>query len=126
MLKIVGPHMTTVDAALTLRLKRPSLVSIAHMTYEDYKQSIETDGEPPPGLSLALQALWWDARGNWEQAHTLAQTKEDAEGNWVHAYLHRKEGDVGNAGYWYRRANKPPQAGGHDIEWEQLVRALLG
>jgi hypothetical protein len=95
------------------------------MTFDEFNTSIAAADAPPAGLSLAMQALWWDARGDWEQAHTLAQTHEDAEGNWVHAYLHRKEGDVGNAGYWYRRAGKPAQNGALTAEWEQMARTLL-
>jgi hypothetical protein len=81
--------------------------------------------EPPEGLSLALQALWWDAKGDWNKAHECAQSKEDAAGCWVHAYLHRKEGDAGNAGYWYRRAGKPAVAVSLDEEWREIVRSLL-
>lgn len=80
---------------------------------------------PPVSLSLALQALWYDANGDWEKAHDLAQEREDASGNWVHAYLHRKEGDEFNASYWYRRAGKPVCKVSLDEEWEQLVEALL-
>ena len=62
---------------------------------------------PPGGLGPALQALGWDAKGDWDRAHALAQADEGGAGDWVHAYLHRKEGDASNAGYWYRRAGKP-------------------
>lgn len=81
---------------------------------------------PPPGLSLALQALWWDGRGDWSRAHECAQGEEGGAGDWVHAYLHRKEGDAGNAAYWYRRARKPAGAGSLDDEWVAIVTALLG
>lgn len=80
---------------------------------------------PPQGLSCALQALWWDAKGDWHKAHEQAQAKEDAAGNWVHAYLHRKEGDLGNAGYWYRRADRPVARVGLDQEWQAIVTALI-
>ncbi len=66
---------------------------------------------PPPGLGPALQALWRDAKGDWDGAHPLAQVDESAAGCWVHAYLHRKEGDAGNAAYWYRRAGKAGRLG---------------
>jgi hypothetical protein len=83
------------------------------------------DTTPPSGLSLALQALWWDAKGDWEQAHECAQAREDADGNRVHAYLHRKEGDISNAGYWYRRAGVTPASGTLEAEWEAIVRGFL-
>ena len=70
---------------------------------------------PPPALSPALKALWLDARGDWDGAHDAAQADEGGPGDWVHAYLHRKEGDAGNAAYWYRRAGQaglPDLAGG--------------
>ncbi|HWT97910.1 MAG TPA: hypothetical protein VN229_09845 [Terriglobales bacterium] len=80
---------------------------------------------PPNGLSFALQALWWDAKGDWTKAHEQAQAKEDAAGNWVHAYLHRKEGDLANAGYWYRRADRPVPQVGLEAEWAEIVTALI-
>ena len=80
---------------------------------------------PPDGLSFALQALWWDHQGDWDQAHDLAQKKEDAAGNWVHAYLHRKEGDLANAGYWYRRAGKAVPEITLDQEWGEIVSSLI-
>ncbi len=80
---------------------------------------------PPAGLSLAAQALWWDAKGDWARAHDCAQEQDDSEGAWVHAYLHRREGDAANAGYWYRRAGKPPATAALAQEWEAIVRAVL-
>lgn len=74
---------------------------------------------------MALQALWWDAKGNWDKAHECAQARDDQDGMRVHAYLHRKEGDVSNAGYWYRRAGVTPFIGDLSDEWETLVRSLL-
>lgn len=84
-----------------------------------------TKPEPPEGLSLALQSLWWDAKGDWDKAHEYAQERDDRNGARVHAYLHRKEGDLSNAGYWYRRAGTSPYAGSLAEEWETLVRSLL-
>jgi hypothetical protein len=78
-----------------------------------------------PDLSLELQSLWYDARGEWENAHTLVQDSTTKEAAWVHAYLHRKEGDISNAAYWYRRAGKPEFKGPLEQEWEDMVRALL-
>lgn len=81
---------------------------------------------PPEGLSLALQALWWDAKGDWDKAHESAQERDDKDGARVHAYLHRKEGDLSNAGYWYRRATTNVFAGSFAEEWEELARSFLG
>jgi hypothetical protein len=82
--------------------------------------------EPPPTWDPALQALWWDARGDWEQAHTLAQIDEaNSRSAWVHAYLHRKEGDNANAAYWYRRAGRPQASGSLDEERREIGTLLL-
>jgi hypothetical protein len=94
------------------------------MDISDFKATL-AEPQPPEGLALALQAMWWDAKGNWDQAHECAQAKEDMPGNWVHAYLHRKEGDLGNAGYWYRRAGQPVATTSLAEEWVQIVSALL-
>jgi len=80
---------------------------------------------PPPSLSLALQGLWWDGKGDWDQAHRCAQEQDDAIGAAVHAYLHRKEGDLANARYWYARADRAPATGTLDAEWSALVGELL-
>ena len=81
--------------------------------------------QPPAGLSLALQALWWDAKGDWDNAHKRAQERDDAAGMRVHAYLHRKEGDQSNAEYWYSRCGTAPSNVTLEQEWEELVRAFL-
>jgi len=94
------------------------------VTLDELKTSL-TGPAPPPGLAPLLRALWHDARGDWDEAHRLAQDVDDAEGAWVHAYLHRKEGDAGNAAYWYRRAGKAPATGSLPEEWERIARALL-
>ena len=83
-------------------------------------------GAPPDGLSFALQTLWWDAKGDWDRAHTCAQQDEGKTGSAVHAYLHRKERDQGNAAYWYDRAGKPICRVPLDAEWLSIVRSLLG
>jgi len=81
--------------------------------------------EPPAGLSLALQTLWWDAKGDWKRAHECAQEDRGQTGSIVHAYLHRKEPDLANAGYWYNRAGRAPATGSLDEEWEALAKELL-
>jgi hypothetical protein len=73
----------------------------------------------------ALLALWWDGKGDWERAHAIAQDVDGAEGAWVHAYLHRKEGDLGNAAYWYRVAGRGVAGGDLRREWEGIVGELL-
>jgi hypothetical protein len=93
------------------------------MSVDEFRQSAK--GQPPPGLSGALLALWHDARGDWAAAHDSAQGDDNANGAWVHAYLHRKEGDIGNAGYWYRRAGRPLPKCGIGAEWEQIAAELL-
>ena len=80
---------------------------------------------PAPELDAPLAALWWAAKGNWDRAHKIAQDVATAEGAWVHAYLHRVEGDLGNAGYWYRQAGQPVAAGPLEAEWERIASALL-
>jgi hypothetical protein len=80
---------------------------------------------PPSGLSIGLQALWFDAKGDWNEAHELAQKDGGPAGDWVHAYLHRKEGDIFNARYWYGQAGKPVFSGTLDEEWGAISEALL-
>jgi hypothetical protein len=94
------------------------------MTLEELKSSL-ADTAPPAGLPPALRALWHDARGNWDEAHRIAQDVDDETGAWVHAYLHRKEGDAGNAAYWYRRAGKPAARDPLEAEWDRIATALL-
>ena len=95
------------------------------MTFDDFRKSL-TASEPPAELTLALAGLWWDAKDDWTRAHESAQQDEGPEGSRVHAYLHRKEGDKGNAAYWYSRAGKPICREPLDTEWLSIVTALLG
>jgi len=88
-------------------------------------QSSQNQSTPPAGLSLALQSLWFDAKGDWEKAHELAQEDGGNLGAWVHAYLHRKEGDESNARYWYVRAGKPVYSSSLEEEWVGISEALL-
>ena len=80
---------------------------------------------PPTGLSKPLQALWQEAKGAWDEAHGLAQADKGPAGAWVHAYLHRVEGDLRNAGYWYRRAGRPASEQALRDEWRAIATALL-
>ncbi len=81
---------------------------------------------PPPALTAPLAALWWDRKGDWDRAHEMVAADEgNADAAWVHAYLHRKEGDPGNARYWYRRAGKSVFLGSLDDEWSAIAQALL-
>jgi hypothetical protein len=94
------------------------------MTLAAFRDSLRSDA-PPAGLAPALQALWHEANGDWPAAHRLAQAQDDAVGAWVHAYLHRVEGDLANAGYWYRRAGQPVAAQPLAEEWAAIAAALL-
>lgn len=100
---------------------------LAAMSIDELRASIEKDTAPPRAANLAIQALWHDARGDWERAHSCAQDERGADGSWVHAYLHRKEGDFPNAGYWYTRAGRPTPAATLTLsdEWAEIARALL-
>lgn len=95
------------------------------MTLQDFRKSL-SDPEPPPDVCAALCGLWWDAKGNWARGHESAQKDEGPAGAWVHAYLHRKEGDAPNAEYWYSRAGKTPSRGSLEEEWGNIAQALLG
>ena len=94
------------------------------MTIQDFIQSTE-ENTPPSGISLNLQALWHDAKGDWDRAHEIVQETSGHDGDWIHAYLHRKEGDLGNASYWYSRVGKKRPNKSLDEEWEDLANYLL-
>jgi hypothetical protein len=91
----------------------------------DFKASL-SGASPAPEFDPPLAGLWWAAKGNWDQAHKIVQDESTAASAWVHAYLHRVEGDLGNAGYWYRQAGKPVATGSLETEWERMVSQLLG
>ena len=95
------------------------------MTIEEFRASMVGEA-PAAGMAAPLAALWWEAKGDWKRAHGLVDDLGTKDGMAVHAYLHRKEGDVGNAGYWYRRAGRESGRGTLEAEWEALVRAQLG
>jgi hypothetical protein len=90
----------------------------------DFKASL-SDAVPVPELNAPLAALWRAAKGQWNEAHKLVQDEAGADSAWVHAHLHRVEGDIGNAGYWYRQAGKPVATGSLETEWDQIVQVLL-
>ena len=94
------------------------------MTLSEFQVSL-AEPTPPEGLAPALAALWRDAKGDWDAAHDLAQADEGGAGDWVHAYLHRRQGDPGNAAYWYRRAGKPFATAPLAQEWAEIAEALL-
>lgn len=93
------------------------------MTLEEFKATLTASA--PPDLTPLLLALWHDARGEWERAHAIAQDVLNSQGALVHAYLHRKEGDLWNARYWYERAHRPEAFDDLASEWSRLVQELL-
>jgi hypothetical protein len=95
------------------------------MSFDEFQQAIGAAVAPPAGLGLPLEALWHDARGDWPRAHECAQRAPGPDGAWVHAYLHRKEGDEANAAYWYARSGRAQPAMTPGVEWESIVRVLL-
>ena len=93
------------------------------MNFAEFEASLSADA-PPTGLSPSMEALWRARKDDWDGAHGLVQADESAEAAWVHAYLHRVEGDLRNAGYWYKRAGKPEETGALDDEWRAVATAL--
>lgn len=94
------------------------------MNLPSFKASLSATA-PPPEVSVYLQALWYEAKGDWDKAHVLIQDLPDKDAAWIHAYLHRKEGDTWNADYWYSRAGRQRPATSLQEEWENIVTALL-
>jgi hypothetical protein len=95
------------------------------MNVQQFRESLSRD-QPPEEMSYSLAGLWWDAKGDWTQAHESAQKDEGPAGAWVHAYLHRKECDSSNAAYWYGRAGKSVATGSPEDEWAAIANSLLG
>ena len=93
------------------------------MTWDEFKKSLSL--EAPPDLSPYQTALWFDGKGDWHQAHDIIQEIDDAQSAWIHAYLHRKEGDQWNANYWYHRAGKEMPLVSLDEEWELLCQSFF-
>ena len=94
------------------------------MTLDAFRRTL-SDSAPPSGFAKPLEALWRAARNEWDDAHALAQAAQGPDAAWVHAHLHRIEGDLANAAGWYRRAGKPVCDAPLDREWEEIARALL-
>ena len=94
------------------------------MNFTEFVDSLTND-EPSGELNSLLLALWYERNGNWEKAHTLVQDIKSKEAAWIHAYLHRREGDPGNASYWYRRAGRTTPTLSMDEEWDTIVTEML-
>ena len=94
------------------------------MDFELFKKSLDR-AEPPADISAHLRSLWYDAKGDWEQSHEIIQHIGDAHASWIHAYLHRKEGDNGNADYWYHKAGRKRPSITLDQEWRDIAGTLL-
>jgi hypothetical protein len=94
------------------------------MGLPDFVKSLSND-HPPLNISEELTALWFDGKGNWSRAHDIAQDINNNNGSWIHAYLHRKEGDIQNAQYWYRKAGKSLPNVTINVEWIQLAEYFL-
>lgn len=94
------------------------------MNIEEFEKSL-SQNKPPEGIDVLLKSLWFDAKGDWNKAHDLINDMNGTTAAWVHAYLHRKEGDLGNAGYWYRRAGKEMSTQTLQEEWMIITKALL-
>lgn len=95
------------------------------MSSDEFFASVQSDTDPPTGLTLELQSLWQACKGDWDRAHRIAQDIPSPAASWVHANLHREEGDIGNARYWYARAGKPESTDSVDDERKRIIEALL-
>ncbi len=94
------------------------------MRVADFRASL-SGAAPASEVAPSLAALWWAAKGDWDRAHKIVQDEATREAAWVHAYLHRVEGDLSNAGYWYRQAGQPAAKDSLDIEWARIASALI-
>lgn len=105
----------------------PSFPPRLIMTASELAASAGKDATPPPGLTPEAEAMWHAKKGNWHEAHEIAQDIHTAMGSWIHALLHLIEGDIGNAGYWYAKARKPARRPAEiDAEWQTIAKELLG
>lgn len=94
------------------------------MTFEQFQQSLSLS-LPPSEISDHLKALWYDGKGDWQQSHDIIQDINDANAAWIHAYLHRKEGDIWNADYWYSKAGKKRPTVSLQQEWQMISNELI-
>jgi hypothetical protein len=96
-------------------------------TLEEFENSVDANDQPPAGLSPELESLWLTKKERWHPAHDIAQDIHTELGSWIHALLHRIEGDLGNAAYWYSRAGRPAirSKGGIDEEWREITQYVL-
>jgi hypothetical protein len=94
------------------------------MTLDQFRRTLR-ETEPPTAISASLAAMWWAAKDNWDKAHAIVMDDPGRDAAWVHAYLHRVEGDLSNARYWYARAGRPVADSDLQREWQEIVRALL-
>ena len=94
------------------------------MQFDEFINSTKEDA-PPQSLSEPLQAMWHARKADWETAHNIAQSISTELGSWIHAYLHRVEGDLSNAGYWYKRAGKPPHSGSTEAEADEIINSIF-
>jgi hypothetical protein len=98
---------------------------LVRMTLAEFQRSLAAR-TPPRDLAPPLAALWWANKGDWDKAHKIVMDESGRAAAWVHAWLHRVEGDAANAAYWYRQAERPVASGAHDAEWAAIATALLG
>ena len=94
------------------------------MNYIKFKESIKQK-EPPDNLNGVELALWYAVKGNWDMAHNIAQEIHSEAASWIHAYLHRQEGDIENAHYWYRRSEKEAYSGSLEIELDDIIKSII-
>ena len=106
-----------------LSLER-QIESVNNLELEEFRETLNASS-PPKELSEYLNSLWYDAKGNWNKAHDVISEIEDKNAAWIHAYLHRKEGDIGNADYWYNQAGKKRSDAILKKEWEEIVKEFL-
>ncbi|HYW95910.1 MAG TPA: hypothetical protein VE870_10010 [Bacteroidales bacterium] len=94
------------------------------MDYKSFNYTLDM-GQPPSGFSAPAKALWWERKGYWEKAHEIVKDLTGKDAAWVHAYLHRKGGDLMNAAYWYDQAGKKDTTKDHDEEFREIIGSLL-
>jgi hypothetical protein len=106
----------------SLKIRKSGLID--NMTIEEFMLTLE-NSRPPEKLSPYLKALWYDAKDDWKNSHETAQEIQNRNGAWIHAYLHRKEGDLSNAYYWYLQAGKQMPEDTFEEEWKNILNELI-